>query len=66
MQNLLDRAEVCRWFGGTKPLNARRSIGVSARADFPNLSVLVAPAVGFAMSAKLPCRRWLRGGSHEH
>jgi len=21
MQNLLDRAEVCRWFGGTKPID---------------------------------------------
>jgi len=35
MQNLLDRAEVCRWFGGTKPLNASTLYRGIRKGRFP-------------------------------
>ena len=35
MQTLLDRAEVCRWFGGTKPLNASTLYRGIRKGRFP-------------------------------
>ncbi len=60
---LLDRNAACEFFGGSRPIHVASLYRGIRQNRYPR-PVKVGPgsAVGFAPSAKLPFRRWSRGG----
>jgi hypothetical protein len=63
MPELLDRGEVCRYFGGTRPINPATLYRGIRQGRYPR-PVKVGPGSsrGYGLNAKLPSGAWWSGG----
>ena len=62
MYDLLDKVEVCRLFGGTRPIHPATLYRAIRAGRYPRPKKSAAPLAGSVRNARLSCRGWLRRG----